>query len=101
MGMPVITPSECTRQQAVTDIITSVALVQTALSHILNAEGEKIQKVVADATDVKEILDINKSVKSTINAITRLEMLLQLKLEMFEDCLCERDHKHKKCNKGQ
>ncbi len=42
MGMPVITPSTTTREQAITDIIESVALQQTALSHILNAEGEKL-----------------------------------------------------------
>ena len=47
MGMPIITPSNTTRCQAITDIIESVALEQTALSHILNAEGEKIQKVVS------------------------------------------------------
>ena len=34
MGMPVITPSATTREQAVTDIIESVALQETALSHI-------------------------------------------------------------------
>ena len=43
MGMPVITPSATTRAQAVTDIIESVALEEAALSHILNAEGEKIR----------------------------------------------------------
>ena len=42
--MPVITPGTGTRCQAVTDIVTSVALEQTALSHILNAEGEKFKK---------------------------------------------------------
>lgn len=47
MGMPVITPSTTTRSQAITDLIESVALEETALSHILNAEGEKIQKMVA------------------------------------------------------
>ena len=44
MGMPVITASATTRDQAITDLIQSVALEETALSHILNAEGEKIQK---------------------------------------------------------
>ena len=44
MGMPVITASTTTRNQAVTDIIQSVALEETALSHILNAEGEKIHR---------------------------------------------------------
>lgn len=44
--MPIITPSKTSRSQAITDIIQSVALEQTALSHILNAEGEKIQKIL-------------------------------------------------------
>ncbi|MEM1484261.1 thioester domain-containing protein [Oscillospiraceae bacterium PP1C4] len=44
MGMPIIKPSSTNREQSITDIIESVALEQTALSHILNAEGEKIQK---------------------------------------------------------
>ncbi|MFI3250837.1 MAG: hypothetical protein R3Y07_07735 [Eubacteriales bacterium] len=40
MGMPVIVSGTGTREQAITDIITSVALEETALSHILNAEGD-------------------------------------------------------------
>ena len=47
MGMPVISPSQTTRCQAITDIIESVALEQAALSHLLNAEGEKLQRVVS------------------------------------------------------
>ena len=89
MGMPVITPGTGTRCQAITDVITSVALEQTALSHILNAEGEKIQKIVATSTTASEMLAVNKSVESMVKSITRLEMILQGKLELFEDCLCE------------
>lgn len=47
MGTPVITPGTATRIQAITDIIESIALQETALSHILNAEGEKMQAVIA------------------------------------------------------
>ena len=39
-----------------TDIIESVALQETALSHILNAEGEKIQKMVALPDVTPEVL---------------------------------------------
>ncbi len=90
MSMPVIVPSETTRCQAITDIIESVALEQTGLSHIINAEGEKIQAVLArpDVT-VEEMLAVNKSVKSMVNTISLLEMILQSKLGLFEDCLCE------------
>lgn len=89
MGMPEIKPSDVTRCQAITDIIESVALEQTALSHILNAEGEKIQKVVA-ISDITpdQLLKVNQSVKSMVGAITRLEMVLQAKLELFDECLC-------------
>lgn len=89
MSMPVITPGTGSRCQAITDIITSVALEQTALSHIINAEGEKIQKIVATAETAEDMLTVNKSVESMVNTITRLEMVLQSKLELFKDCLCE------------
>ncbi|MEG1996800.1 MAG: hypothetical protein RR036_04740, partial [Oscillospiraceae bacterium] len=69
MGMPVITPSTATRDQAITDIIESVALEQTALSHILNAEGEKIQKIVAAATAPSDMLAVNKSVNCMVKSI--------------------------------
>ena len=71
MGMPVITPSTTTREQAITDIIESVALEETALSHILNAEGEKIQKMVAMPDITPEmLLATNKSVESMVNAVS-------------------------------
>ncbi|MEG0752696.1 MAG: hypothetical protein RR461_02600 [Angelakisella sp.] len=88
MSMPIITPSTTSRSQAITDIIESVALEQTALSHILNAEGEKIQAVVKAATTPAQLLEVNCSVRSMVNTIARLEMVLQSKLELFSDCLC-------------
>lgn len=46
MGMPIITGSGTRREQSITDLIESVALEQTALSHILNGEGKKLQKAL-------------------------------------------------------
>lgn len=89
MSMPIIVPGTGSRCQAITDIITSVALEQTALSHIINAEGEKIQKIVASAQSAQEMLAVNNSVKDMLSSITRLEMVLQGKLELFQDCLCD------------
>ena len=90
MGMPVITASEITRDQAITDLIQSVALEEAALSHILNAEGEKIQKMVALPDVAPEtLLAANKSVESMVNAVARLEMILQSKLSGFDGCLCQ------------
>lgn len=85
MGMPVITPGTETRDQAITDLIESVALQEAALSHILNAEGEKMQAVIGmmNVTS-EELLELNQSVNSMVSAVTRLEMILQAKLDLFD-----------------
>ena len=83
MSMPVIVPGTVTREQAISDIIESIALQETGLSHILNAEGEKIQKVVATASTSEELLAVNRSVESMVNAVSRLEMVLQGKLDLL------------------
>ncbi len=88
MSMPVITASDTDLCQAVTDIVESVALEQTALSHILNAEGEKIQAFLAmDGVTADQLLDVNKSVEKMVNSISKLELILQSKLELFDDYL--------------
>ena len=83
MGMPVITSSTTTREQAITDIIQSVALEETALSHILNAEGEKLQKILSLNVSQETILAANRSVESMVDAAAQLETILQSKLELF------------------
>lgn len=87
MSMPVIAPGTVTRAQAISDIIESVALEQTGLSHILNAEGEKIQAVVKTGT-VDQMMAVNASVQNMVNSISRLELILQSKLEMFDCEIC-------------
>ncbi len=86
MGLPIITPGTGTLDQATTDLIESVALQETALSHILNAEGEKMQAFLAvpDSTP-EQLFELGDSVSKMIHAITRLEMMLQTKLELFSD----------------
>ena len=89
MSMPQIIPGTGTRCQAITDIIASIALEQTALSHILNAEGEKLQRIIAKSINVEELLCVNKSVNRMVDSITKLEFMLQSKLQLFDDCLCD------------
>lgn len=81
MGMPVITQSEGTRVQAVTDIITSVALEQAAISHILNAGGEEIQLAVAESSTNEELIALNSSIMGLITTSTALEEVLLEKLQ--------------------
>lgn len=67
-------------------IIESIALIEAALSHILNAEGEKIQKAVLMADDTSELLKVNDSVNQVIRNITFLEYILYNKLELSKQC---------------
>lgn len=83
------TVSPAPRSQAVSDLLESIALQQTALSHILNAEGEKLQKILSfEQISSETVLLANQSVESMVNSVANLEMILKLKLEMFGDCIC-------------
>lgn len=77
------------RCQAITDLIESVALEEAGLAHILNAEGEKLQKIIA-APDISPavLLQANKSVQSMTGAVALLESILSSKLALFDECLC-------------
>ncbi|MEG2383128.1 MAG: hypothetical protein RSB39_06025 [Oscillospiraceae bacterium] len=90
MGMPIIRPGTITRGEAVGNIIESVAMEEAAFAHILNAESEKLMSVVNNSSATAEdLLAVNASVKKAIAAISRLEMQLQAKLEMFGDTVCQ------------
>lgn len=81
------------RSQAISDLIESVALQQTALSHILNAEGEKLQKVLSlEEITPEDILATNQSVESMVNSVANLETILKDKLGLFKDsCICVKE----------
>ncbi len=84
------TPAPVPRSQAITDLFTSIALQQAALSHILNAEGEKIQAILSfELISPETILQTNQSVASMVNSISNLELILTDKISLFEGCICE------------
>lgn len=90
MSMPTITtPSNpISMSQAITDLIESIALEETALSHILNAEGEKIQKALAwEDISLDQILNVNDTVMSMVSTINDLEHTLRDKLEFISNNL--------------
>ena len=85
MSMPTITTSP---NQAITDLIESIALEETALSHILNAEGEKLQKVLAmEDVSLNQILDVNETVMNMVTTVNELEHTLRDKLEFISNNL--------------
>lgn len=67
--------------QQINDLIESVAFEQAALAAIANAEGAKIQKIVAmGGVSAHDMLCINKSVADMLASITLLESILKQKL---------------------
>ena len=91
MSMPYIKSSSTSRNQAVTDVIESIALEECAISHILNAEGEGLQRVLTFPNlCVEDVVCINNSIIDIIKNVACLEAELKGKLGMFEECLCTR-----------
>ncbi|MEG1752164.1 MAG: hypothetical protein RR140_03480 [Clostridia bacterium] len=72
--------------RASTDVVSSVALEQAALSHILNAEGEKIQAMLAlPNITPAQMLSVNTSVQNTIDSISNLECVLKQKIKVVKN----------------
>ena len=54
--------------QAITDLIESIALEETALSHILHAESEKLHKAInMGEVTLEEIMNVNDTVMSMVS----------------------------------
>lgn len=80
------------RCQALVDLINSVALQEAALARILNAEGLKMQSFInMEGITSGELFDLNRSVTGMIGSVSRLEIVLQAKLQnvscQLEECL--------------
>ncbi len=74
----------CAPEESLSEVLESIALLETALSCILNAQGESLQKMVAESDSLEEMLEANQQVSQTITKVTRLEQVLYCKLEALE-----------------
>jgi hypothetical protein len=73
-SFPVISPP-LTRSDAINQILASIALEELGFSHILNAEGEKLQFVLGTipglsggAATNDDVIDVNQSVQEMLNS---------------------------------
>ena len=95
MSMPSFPPNgaDLTQEEALTMIIASIAMEELALSHIINAEGEKLQYILGalpgtnPCATPQDVLAVNKSVASLLDVVAQNQMLLKSKLEkVLEVC---------------
>ncbi|MEG1647750.1 MAG: hypothetical protein RR325_03185 [Bacilli bacterium] len=90
MGMPIIKPGTITRGDAVGNIIESIANEETGISHILNAESEKLNSIInMPNITPADLIAANKSVKNTVDTVISLEMNLKNKLNLFASTICK------------
>ena len=87
MSMPAFAETTIGREEAINQILASIAMEELALSHILNAEGEKIQHVLGTLTGqtvstatVQDLLDIDASVAAMITNVRETQAQLMEKM---------------------
>lgn len=82
-----------TQEQALLMILSSIALEEAALGHIMNAEGEKIQHVLNQvscgdyAANFNNILEVNKSVTNLLEMVQQNQIILKNKMEKILEYL--------------
>lgn len=74
------------REGSLNEIISSIAAEELSLSHILNAEGERLQYILGtlpgleEAADFDEVMKVNQSVQDTLSDVMEQQALLTAKL---------------------
>ncbi|MFI2855979.1 DUF11 domain-containing protein [Paenibacillus sp. JSM ZJ436] len=98
-GIPNITPSVgITINQTIPLLLSSIALEEVALAHLMNAEAEKLQYVLGTlgpaataltpaTVTVSNLLLVDQSVRRTLQDVIKKEMLLEFKFENVLDLI--------------
>ncbi|MFJ8268107.1 hypothetical protein [Peribacillus asahii] len=102
MSMPSIPkePHRPNRKEVAIDLLESIALEEIALSHIMNAEAEKIQAFVGKHLNFpthpesRDIIKFNKGVNQLLETIVMKEWLLLKKLENVMEFMDKDKHHH-------
>ena len=77
-----------TLDQAVIDLLESIALQESALSHILCAESQKMKAAMSmEELDLCKLLEVNDSATNMVHAVANLELALKDKLEFISNNL--------------
>ena len=76
------------REDAVNQILSSIAMEELGLSHILNAEGEKMQYILGTlpglsgpAATVEDVLNANESVRGLLETAVQNQIFLKGKMQ--------------------
>lgn len=68
-------------------LLCGIALEEAGLAHVINAEGEKIQRAIQLTQSIDDLVRANRSVKEVLEVVVKKNFTLVLKLEQIEDLL--------------
>ncbi|HEY3423280.1 MAG TPA: hypothetical protein VGL27_00680 [Negativicutes bacterium] len=82
-----------TWEQALTHILESIALQETALADFINGETKKMQTIISQISNLEtsslagnqDMITFQKHVDNTIQTVIKMQMLLQFKLKTILD----------------
>jgi hypothetical protein len=81
MGTPKISIDPISKEDAVNNIIASIALQEAGLARLLDAEAEKIQKILSDGdATTDQIIEVNNSVGNVVAGASTIEEAMAQKL---------------------
>ena len=100
---------EVSREDSINLLLASIGFEELGLSHILQAEGEKIQAVIRNhcrrGGNVNDILRVNNAVNDILKTIATKEIILNYKLEnvieLMKLDLSSKNHTHKRCDRKE
>jgi hypothetical protein len=82
MTIPVI--PHRTKEEALADLLESIALEEAALANLLQVEAEIVKVIGLSGADTKEIVKLQEILEKIIKTIAKVQMLLIFKLEKVE-----------------
>ena len=101
MSMPAFpaVSNSLTRDAAVNQLLSAIAMEGLSLSHILNANGEKIQYVLGTLTGqtvsttatLQDLLDIDADVRATLASARETQLLLIQQMQVALAAVADAD----------
>jgi len=81
-------PGNVNLEDSIVQILLSIAMEEIGLSHVINAEGEKLQYVLGTLSGarptvpptIEQVLEVNESVREMLQQVAFNQMLLNAKL---------------------
>ncbi len=73
--------------EALTSVIESIALGESAIANLINVEADKVNRALNAGMCLEDLKCIHKQVESIMKAAVKKEMLLQFKIENIKELL--------------